>query len=168
MVIMFVRHGDAKDDRLTELGKRRCELMCEGEETYTFSKIYCSVVNRCKETASYFVQNYGLPIEYVDDLKDREILSGKPQTSDEQEWYDNYLNKNFSHKNPEGCKEFLQRNFKVFEKVISQHKPKNENVIIVAHSCTFYALQEFLKKSETDEIKYYRLSNCAKVYFEVN
>lgn len=165
---MFVRHGDAEEDELTQLGKKRCELMCEGEETYKFSKIYCSTVNRCKETAEYFERMYGLDVEYFADLKDRETLSGKPKTKDEQEWYDNYLNKNYSHKNPEGCKEFLERNYKVFDKIISKHKSKNENVILVAHSCTFYAIEEYFKKSDSDEIKYYRLSNCAKVYFEVN
>lgn len=164
---MFVRHGDAVDGNLTELGRKRCELMCQGEETYTFSKVYCSSVNRCRQTAEYFKTCYNLDIEFLPELQDRETLDGAPKTKDELEWYANYLNKNYSHNKPEGCKEFLRRNFKVFEKIIRTHKVRNENVIIVAHSCTFYALQEFFKKSESEEIDYYRLSNCAKVYFEV-
>lgn len=167
MVIMFVRHGDAENDELTNLGKKQCKLMCLAKENYVFSKIYCSTINRCKQTAEYLKNEYKLPVVYLDKLKDREVLSGKPQNEQEQLWYDNYLNKNFSSKNPEGCKEFLQRNFDVFDEIINNHKDKNENVILVAHSCTFYAMQEYFNKSSEDEINYYRLSNCAKVYFEV-
>lgn len=167
MIIMFVRHGDAIDDNLTDLGRKRCELMCQGEETYNFAKVYCSTVNRCKQTAEYFKNIYSLEVEYLEDLKDREVLLDTPANNIEWLWYNNYLNKNFSHDKPEGCKEFLQRNFKAFQKIIERHKIKNENVILVAHSCTFYALQEYLQNSKSDEIKYYRLSNCAKVYFEV-
>lgn len=167
MIIMFVRHGEAKDDKLTKLGLEQCKLMVGQEEDYDFSKIYCSSVRRCKETAKFLAEKYNLEITYLKNLKDRELLEDVPQTDDEQEWYDNYLNKNYSHKNPEGCKEFLQRNFNEFEKIIKTHLGKNENVIIVAHSCTFYALQEFFNKSEEDVIKYYRLGNCSKVYFEI-
>lgn len=167
MIILFVRHGEAKDDKLTNLGLEQCKLMATQDEDYKFSKIYCSSVSRCKETAKFLAEKYSLEITYLENLKDRELLECVPQTDDEQEWYDNYLNKNYSHKKPEGCKEFLQRNFNEFEKIIKTHLEKNENVIIVAHSCTFYALQEFFNKNEEDAIKYYRLGNCSKVYFEI-
>lgn len=164
---MFVRHGDAKNDELTEVGKKQCELMCESDEDYAFSKIYCSSVKRCKQTAKYLQEKYNLELEVLSSLRDRENLSAEPKTKDEQLWYDNYLNKNFSNSSPEGCKEFLERNFEVFDKVIKECKLKNQNAIIVAHSCTFYALQEYFNQSKDENINYYRLSNCAKVYFEV-
>ena len=167
MILMFVRHGESLNDELTELGKKQCELMVMTKEDYVFSKIYCSVANRCKQTALYLSEKYKLETEYVFGIKDREMLKYEPQTSDEKEWYDNYLNKNFSHKDPEGCKEFLDRNFREFENIIKTHRCLNENVIIVAHSCTFYALQEYFNQSKTQDINYYRLSNCAKVYFEI-
>lgn len=167
MIIMFVRHGEAIDDKLTELGKRQCELMVEQNEAYNFSKIYCSTTNRCRQTAKYFEEKLKLSVEYLDKIKDRELLNHEPQNEDEQEWYDNYLNKSYSHKNPEGCFEFLKRNFAEFDKIIKNHKPKNENVILVAHSCTFYAIQEYFNHCTDDEINYYRLSNCSRVYFEI-
>lgn len=167
MVIMFVRHGDAENDKLTALGKRQCELMASQNENYEFSKIYCSTQNRCKETAEYLKNKYGLKIEYLPKIVDRQILNHEPETADEQEWYDNYLNKNYKHKEPEGCYEFLKRNFEEFDKIIKNHKERNENVILVAHSCTFYAIQEYLNKSSGQEINYYRLGNCSKVYFEI-
>lgn len=167
MVIMFVRHGDAIDDKLTKLGKKQCELMVSQDENYAFSKIYCSVQNRCKETADYLKKKYGLTVEYSSKIIDRETLNHEPKTADEQEWYDNYLNKNYSHQKPEGCYEFLKRNFEEFDKIIKNHKERNENVILVAHSCTFYAIQEYFNKCSSHEINYYRLGNCSKVYFEI-
>ena len=167
MILMFVRHGDSVNDELTELGKRQCELMVENDENYEFSKLYCSIMKRCKQTAFYLSEKYNLETEYVSGIKDRELLKGDPLSDDEKEWYDNYLNKNYSHKNPEGCKEFLERNFHEFDRIINAHKDKNENIILVAHSCTFYALQEYLKKTDSEEISYCRLSNCSKIYFEI-
>ncbi len=167
MIIMFVRHAEANGDNLTNLGKRQCELMCLQDENYDFSKIYCSTVTRCRETAAYLKEKYKLDIEYLNEIRDREILDKEPKTDDEKEWYDNYLNKNYSHVNPEGCKEFLQRNFKVFDEIIKRHKDKNENIILVAHSCTFYAIQEYLNSSKGEQINYSRLSNCSRIYFEI-
>ena len=168
MIIMFVRHAEAEKDKLTDLGRKQCELMCLQDENYKFSKIYCSTINRCKETAEYLKLKYNLEVEYSDRLIDREVLDKDPETLNEKEWYDNYLNKNYSCKKPEGCKEFLERNFKVFDYIINKHKGKNENIILVAHSCTFYAIQEYLNSSKNENINYSRLSNCARVYFEIN
>ena len=142
--------------------------MVQGKEEYEFSKIYSSVANRCRMTTGYFKEKFGLEVEFLKGVKDRELLSGKPNNDDEQEWYNNYLNKNYSHKNPEGCKEFLERNFAEFDKIINAHKDKNENVILVAHSCTFYAIQEYFNRTENENIKYYRVGNCSKVYFEID
>ena len=167
MVIMFVRHGEAVDDKLTVLGKSQCDMMVKGEEDYIFSKIYCSTANRCRETAAYFEKKLGLEIEFLGGVKDRELLNKEPGNADERLWYNNYLNKNFSHKKPEGCKEFLQRNFSEFDKIIAVHKTKNENVILVAHSCTFYAIQEYFNSTNGNDINYYRLANCSRVYFEI-
>ncbi len=167
MILMFVRHGESINDALTELGKKQCELMVQAQEEYKFVKIYSSTATRCRETAEFLSKNFDLDIELVEGVVDRETLANKPKDKDEQEWYDNYLNKNYSHKNPEGCKEFLERNFKEFSRIISMHKSKNENIILVAHSCTFYALQEYLNSSRQDEINYCRLSNCARIYFEI-
>ena len=168
MIIMFVRHAEALDNVLTNLGKRQCELMCEQSENYMFSKIYCSSVSRCKETAKYLKDKYELDIEYYDELRDREVLNEEPKTDGEREWYDNYLNKEYSHSNPEGCKEFLKRSFEIFDKIVNKHKSKNENVILVAHSCTFYALQEYVNPSKGKDVNYCRLSNCSRIYFEIN
>lgn len=168
MIIMFVRHAEADGDELTNLGEEQCRVMCLQDEDYKFSKIYCSPISRCRKTAKFLQDKYSLSVEILANLKDREVLKGKPETEQEKEWYDSYLNKTYSSQNPEGCKEFLERNFKEFDYIINKHKDKKENIILVAHSCTFYALQEYLNASKEQNINYSRLANCARVYFEIN
>lgn len=168
MIIMYVRHADASGDKLTELGKKQCELMVMQDDGFEFSKIYSSPMKRCEDTSKFLADKYNLEIELCEDLGERKVLKGLPNTDDEKEWFNNYLNPNFSHENPEGCKEFLDRTAKVLDKIIAAHKDKNENVILSAHSCTLYAIMAYFNKSGANKINWYRVSNCAKVFFEIN
>lgn len=169
MIIMFVRHADAKNDKLTKLGRRQCKLALRAKENIKFDKIYTSNTNRCIKTARCFQLKYKLPVEVLEGLNERELLpSSEPQNEKEREWFDNYMNPLYSSKEPEGCKEFLTRNFIEFKKIIDEHIDKNENVIIVAHSGTLYALMAYvngIKKNRN--INWFRAGNCSKVYFEV-
>lgn len=170
MVIMFVRHADDVNDVITERGRKRCELMIDYEEQFEFAKIYSSPAKRCVETAKELTKKFDVEIEIDNDLIEREKLIGRvPKNEKEQAWYDNYLNPKFSFKNPEGCKEFIDRTFRCFRKIVNNHFDKNENAIIVAHSGTTYALNAFvsgIRKGE--DIKWMRVGNCAKLYFEIN
>lgn len=170
MIIMFVRHAEAKNNKLTKFGKEQLKMVLREQENFEFSKIYCSPVNRCLETASVFQEKHGLDVEVLEGIRDRQLLKTKdPQNADEQEWYDNYLNPMFSHENPEGCKEYLARNFLQFKKIIDKHIDKNENVILVAHSGTFYALLAYINGVyKNKNINWYRLGTCGKVYIEIN
>ncbi len=170
MILMFVRHAEAVSDEITEFGKRQIELAVQEEINHKFAKIYTSPANRCVETASAFCEKLNLGIEVVDGFAERELLKTKyPKNKKEQEWYDNYLNPIYSSKSPEGCKEYLARNFREFKKIINKHFEKNENAIMVAHSCTFYALMAFLNGVyKNKNIKWYRITTCGRVYFEIN
>ena len=168
MIIMYVRHADASGDKLTELGLEQCKLMAMQNDGFEFSKIYSSPMKRCEDTSRFLADKYNLKIEICDELGERKVLNGLPNTDDEKEWFSNYLNPNYSHETPEGCKEFLARTSKVLDRIIKEHKDKNENVIISAHSCTLYAIMAYFNKQNTDKINWYRVSNCAKVFFEIN
>ena len=168
MIIMYVRHADASGDKVTELGLEQCKLMTMQNDGFEFSKIYSSPMKRCEDTSRFLADKYNLKIELCDELGERKVLNGLPNTDDEKEWFSNYLNPNYSHENPEGCKEFLARTSKVLDRIIKEHKDKNENVIISAHSCTLYAIMAYFNKQNTDKINWYRVSNCAKVFFEIN
>ena len=105
----------------------------------------------------------------VEGIGERELLKTKePQTEQEKLWYDNYLNPMFSNEEPEGCKEFLARNFIEFNRIIDEHIDKDENVIIVAHSGTFYALMAYINGiQKNQDLIWYRLNNCAQVIVEI-
>lgn len=169
MIIMFVRHAESKNDKLTKFGKIQCKIAAKGKESIKFSKIYCSSANRCLSTARYFQKKYKLSLEVCESLKERELLANKqPQNEKEQEWFDNYMNPMYSCESPEGCKEYLARNFVEFKKIIDDHFDKNENVIIVAHSSTLYALYSYIHGiSKGEDLVWARAGNCSKVYFEI-
>ncbi len=169
MIIMFVRHGEAKNDKLTKFGKLQCKLAVKDKEKFKFAKIYSSPANRCVKTARYFQNKYKIPLDILYNLKERELLkTANPQNEQEQEWYDNYLNPEYSSKDPEGCKEYLTRNFVEFKKIIDEHLDSQENAIIVAHSGTLYALAAYVNGiAKGKNITWLRIANCSKVYFEI-
>lgn len=169
MIIMFVRHADALDDKITNLGYKELEVLKEYKEDLKFSKIYTSSANRCKVTAECLKEKLNLPLEVSLNLKERELLKeDKPTNLQEQIWYDNYLNPGFSSKKPEGCKDFLERNFEVFDKIIKMHKEKNENIIIVAHSGTLYVLLAYIYGyNKNNNLPWRRIGNCGRIYFEI-
>lgn len=169
MILMFVRHADAKNDKITKLGKKQLKLMMQTKENVEFSKIYASPANRCVKTARCFQSKYKLPLEICEGLRDRKLLGKeKPETKEEQAWFDNYLNPLYSSAEPEGCKEFLSRNFYELKRIVKEHSDKNENVIIVAHSCTTYALSAFINGIKKDQdLTWTRIGNCSRIYFEI-
>lgn len=170
MIILFVRHADDLNDVITERGRRQCEMMIDYEEEYTFSKIYTSPAKRCVETANALNKKFNVEVVVEKGLIERERLANDvPQNKKEQEWYDNYLNPNYSSKKPEGCKEYLERTFKAFRKIINKHFDKNENVAIVAHSGTMYPLSAFIHGiKDGEDVKWVRVGNCAKIYYEID
>ena len=97
MIIMFMRHADAKNDKLTKIGRRQCKLALKDRENIKFSKIYSSNTKRTIKTARYFQLKYKLPAEVLEGLNDRELLTdGEPKNEKEQLWYNNYMNPLFS------------------------------------------------------------------------
>lgn len=169
MIIKFIRHADSKKDKLTKLGKKQCKLALKQKDTIKYEKIYSSPIGRCVRTARYFQNKLKLQVEIVEGLKERGSLKTKmPQTEQEQLWYDNYLNPFFSNEEPEGCKEFLARNFIEFNRIVDAHIDKDENVVIVAHSGTFYALMAYINGiQKNQDLVWYRLTNCAQVIVEI-
>ncbi len=169
MIIKFVRHADSKKDKITRFGRKQCKMALKQKDAIKYEKIYCSSSGRCVRTARFFQNKLKLQVEVVEGLKEREtLLANEPQNEAEQLWYDNYLNPLFSNEEPEGCKEFLARNFIEFNRIIDNHIDKNENVIIVAHSGTFYALMAYINGIQKNkDLVWYRLTNCAQIIVEV-
>jgi broad specificity phosphatase PhoE len=169
MIIMFVRHADSKNDKLTRFGKYQCKMALKEKEKLDFAKIYVSPARRCVETARYFQNKYKIQTEICENLRERELLPERePRNEKEQEWYDNYMNPLYSSENPEGCKEYLTRTFIDFKRIVDENFDKNQNVIIVAHSGTLYALSAFVNGIAKDKnLNWVRVGNCSKIYFEI-
>lgn len=169
MIVLFIRHADDLNDKLTKRGKKQCEIMIDYDEQYKFSKIYTSPTKRCVDTAKALNKKFNIDVVIDKDLTERDQLGKAPETELEKLWYDNYLNPNFESEKPEGCKNYLDRNFRAFKRIINNHFDKNENAIIVAHSGTIYALSAFINGiNSKDNIKWIRVGNCSKVYFDIN
>jgi len=167
MIILFIRHAEAKNDKLTRFGRKQTKLLALQQEDYEFAEIYCSPLERCKLTAKAYNKKLNLKITADSRLRERETLYNSPKNEQEQLWYDNYMNGEFSFKNPEGCKELLERVASFLDEKIKFHKLKNENFVIVSHSGIFYAVMAYLNKNHKN-IDWYKLGTASKVYFEIN
>lgn len=168
MIILFIRHAEAKNDKLTKIGKKQARLLGKQQEDYEFSKIYCSPTKRCLDTAKSYNKSRKIPLEIDGRINEREQLETAPKTKYEQIWYDNYLNPKFSALEPEGCKEFLERVYEFLHEKIFEHYQKNENFVMVSHSGIFYAVMSYFSKAKKgDNINWYKLGNASKVYFEI-
>lgn len=92
MKIVAVRHGQTEgnvqkiiqsrtDGKLTELGIQQAKEAAEKLSTYSFDKIYCSTLGRCRETVSYIAQYHqDVRVEFTDKLIElsKGELEGKP------------------------------------------------------------------------------------------
>ncbi len=91
MKIYLIRHGQTTgdiedrfggdyDDHLTEIGLKQAEELAEKINNQGIKKIYYSPRIRAVETANKVNQITGIPIEKIDDLRERNaygILTGK-------------------------------------------------------------------------------------------
>lgn len=170
MIIMFVRHAEAKDNgKLTRRGKKQCKIATSQKETIEFSQIYTSISERCIQTARLFQLKMRLPVTVLEGMYDRQLLTSEEATTEkEKEWLDNYMNPLYSSTEPEGCKEFLARNFVCFKSIIEENKEENKNVVLIGHSATLYALLAYLNGiKKNSDIPWVRAGNCSKIYFEI-
>ena len=166
MRVIFVRHGDHRNNKLTRVGRKQAKLVCHDLRYENIGKVFCSPCGRAVETANIISKKLGLdkPI-VINALKEREKLEGEPKTMQEIEYMENYLNPEFSMKHPEGCKEFLERSFKFLEEVAHEDF---ESILIVGHSSFAYALSAyFVGLNKKGEVSWVRLGNCSKLCYEI-
>ena len=83
------------------------------------------------------------------------------------EWYQNYLNPNYSNKELEGGKDYLKRTYK-FLKTLKKKK-EQDNVLLVAHSCTSYAINNcFFDSNSNNMLTWTRMGNGSILCFNIN
>ena len=169
MRIIFVRHGEQENDKLTRFGRKQAKLVVRELCYENISKIYSSPLGRTKETAQIIAKALKIKdIQFDNKLREREKKNGNMSKQDAEEFDINYLNPNFSRKDPEGCKEYLQRIFSFLKEIIKSNTNES-TVLIVGHSSMAYALCEFvIGKQKSKQIAWLRIGNCSKICFEYN
>lgn len=168
MKIMLVRHGQGNEKGLTRLGKKQAKNVVSDLEYENITQIYSSPVPRALQTAQIIAKKLNLPIVVDERLSERQKLSPNMTEEDQMLYNENYLNPDFSMKNPEGCKEYVKRIYSFLDEKI-KNSTSEDNILIVGHSSMSYILASYffgIKKNKP--LVWTRLGNCSKLCFEYN
>ena len=163
MRIIFVRHGDCKNGKLTQVGRKQAKLVCEDLKYENIGKIFVAPSLRTQETAKIIAKKLKISNVVVDErLKERD--KPKDALPSSEEYINKYLNASNVGTNEEGCKQFLERVFSFLDEV------KNENfesVLVVSHSSVAYAINTYFTGLPKDNILIWlRLGNCSKICYD--
>lgn len=165
MKIILIRHGKSQNDKLTKEGKKQVKLAVKQLKNFKFKQIISSPLNRCKETAKIICKRLKCEFEINDDLRERWQLGHDPITNEEKLWWDNYLNYEFKTTLKESCKDFLDRNFKVFN-LLKEKFCDDDYVLLVAHGATSYALLNYVIGIK-NPIQWMEIGNANFIFFEI-
>ena len=167
MKLIFIRHGEANINtgKLTFRGKRQVKHILNFLKDEKFSAIYCSPRTRALQSANILNAKLKTQIFIQQNLNERQLLPiGKEKYQDD--YNTNYLNYNYENSHFETCKSFIDRNFKVFDKIKNKHK--KDAVIIIAHSATLSALNAYINGLPEDgQIKWLQCSNGAVIKYNI-
>ena len=168
MKIIFLRHGDYKIDKLTKLGKKQASLSYYDLYYENVQKIYCSPITRTFQTASIIAKKLHIKEIIADDrLKEREHLRPESLAEVQKQYNENYLNAEFSMRNPEGCKEFIERVFSFLDEAINENLQEDKNILIVGHSSMAYVINSYFTGiPSNNQLVWMRLGNCSKIAYE--
>jgi len=164
MRIVILRHGEAKDDKLTRLGKKQVKLILPQLSRFQFSRIISSGNNRAKQTADMISKHFKMKYSVDERLNERWQLGHRPTNQDEQLWWDNYMKKDFSSILPDDFDTFFARTKTAFEDIID-HATGKDDVLIVAHSVTTYAFSYF--HAHMSEPCWHSIGNANYICFEI-
>lgn len=164
MRIYLMRHGDYNNERLTRLGKKQVKFSSEYLKKCNISKIYSSPSRRCIESSEIVSKVLNKKYEVREEINERNKIASL-RDNDEEEWFENYLNMNYSCKDKEGSKEFFSRVRNLIEEVINNNN-LDDNILFVAHSSISYAMAAYFFK-EREYATWMAMGNASIICFEV-
>lgn len=167
MKIIFVRHGNDKNGKLTRLGRKQAKLVVK-ELTYeNIAYIFASPLERTAKTAEIIARGLKIKnITFDERLTEREKIPDDLPFERKQKLMDNYLNPTFSSPRPEGCKEYVQRIFSFLDEQVKCTKDE-KNILIVGHSSMTYVLGAYFYNLPKDKkLIWSRIGNCSKLCYE--
>lgn len=175
MKLIIVRHAETTENRkergrfhghthgkLSVLGKEQSRKLATRLSKEKIDVVYCSDLNRAKETLKPFLKKYKVKVIYTKELRegDMGIFTGKTK-EDYLTWKENEpgkkwlrrFGKNLDFAIPKGesSKALQKRVAKVIEKIIK--KEKSKNVLIMTHGKTKTMMLLYLLKKDYKKYK---------------
>ena len=168
MKLIFIRHGEANINtgKLTLRGKLQVKNILKFLKGENIKAIYCSPRTRALQSTNILNAKLKVPVYIMNNLNERQMLPlGKEKY--QEEYFKNYLNSAYDNSRFETCKQFVDRNIKVFEKIKTKHQG-NESVIVIAHSATLSALNAYVNGIPADQkIIWLQCSNGAVIKYNM-
>ncbi|KAI7893638.1 histidine phosphatase superfamily [Mucor mucedo] len=148
--VTLVRHGntDANNERwlqgqidtdLNKNGREQAKRCGKRLKDDPFSKVYCSDLNRCKQTAAAIMAHHpGLSIAYDEQLRERDFgkLSGKPLKYLTSESTRQHLSVDefITQEGGESVEVFRRRIITAYEKLIAEAQEQQlSSILVVTH-----------------------------------
>lgn len=168
MKLIFIRHGEANINtgKLTLRGKLQVKNLLKYLKGENVKAIYCSPRTRALQSTNILNSKLKVPVYIVNNLNERQILPlGKERY--QEEYFKNYLNYAYENSHFETCKQYIDRNIKVFDKIKSKHND-NESIIVIAHSATLSALNAYVNGIPFDQkILWLQCSNGTMIKYNL-
>ena len=180
MRLIIVRHGETvgnaakivqgqSQGQLNELGKKQAQHLCKRLLKEPIDVIYCSDLQRCKDTIAPYLEERKVPIHYTKALREiaHGIFEGKPR--DELiAWRKLHEKETFSLAMPGGESFYdVQHRVTTFLQEIYTRE-KGRNVLFVTHGGVKLALILHLLGKGVDEHEGYKAPNTAVTIFKIS
>ncbi len=145
MKLILVRHGQTKENKnkiwqgqsegtLSEEGEEQARKLAKKLEKESIDVIYCSDLQRTKNTIKPFLEKNNLPIKYVEALRERKLGVLEGSTTEQVGKYlaENKIDfKTCNFETGETFYEMRERLAKFYESIAEKHK--NDTVLLVTH-----------------------------------
>lgn len=186
MRLIFIRHGETDwnvqkkiqgctDIALNEMGLLQAESLGRQlqREDMHISKIYCSRLERAKETAKIIGEILKVPYEALEGLEEMNLGLWEGKTWKEvpelyPEEYDRWHNDRRYTRTPEGesYQDVLERVLKALRQVLIREK-EDADILIVTHSAIIMTLLSYINATPFHEMaKRYKVRNAGMVIVE--
>lgn len=162
MIIFLIRHGDYKNDKLTNKGKKQIKMLLKQNFIIPPTAIFSSPSKRCVQSATIISKKLKMPIFVNTNLKERFNLNHEPTTPNEVDWYNNYFNLEYES-NIETLSNYLKQNYE-FLNFLQKNFKKDDVIYVVAHSANAYAFNSYINKLNFSHIG---ISNGSAIRFEI-
>lgn len=179
MKLILVRHGQTEQNKnriwqghsegmLNEEGKEQAKKLADRLEKENIDVIYCSDLQRTRNTIKPYLKKNNTPIYYAEELRERNLGVLEGATTEQIEEYMTKNNINFDNTNfetGETSPEFKGRVFKLYSEVLNKHE--NETVLFVSHGGTIAQIMLHLFNHSKGEFKAYVPNNTGITKIEV-